>query len=51
MSKEIEMTQIADDDTVEIDLVELFYFLRHKIAWLILAVILGGIIAGGICII
>lgn len=48
MSKEIEMTQIADDDTVEIDLVELFYFLRHKIAWLILAVILGGIIAGGI---
>ena len=48
MSKEIEMTQIADNDTVEIDLVELFYFLRHKIAWLILAVILGGIIAGGI---
>lgn len=48
MSKEIEMTQIADDDTVEIDLVELFYFLRHKIVWLILAVILGGIIAGGI---
>ena len=48
MSETKETTQIIDDDAVEIDLVELFYYLRHKLAWLILAVILGGIIAGAI---
>lgn len=46
MSETKEMTQIIDDDAVEIDLVELFYYLRHKLVWLILSVILGGIIAG-----
>ena len=48
MSETKETAQIIDDDAVEIDLVELFYYLRHKLAWLILAVILGGIIAGAI---
>lgn len=48
MSETKETTQVIDDDAVEIDLVELFYYLRHKLAWLILAIILGGIITGAI---
>lgn len=48
MSETKETIPVIDDDAVEIDLVELFYYLRHKLAWLILAVILGGIIAGAI---
>lgn len=46
MSETKETTQIINDDAVEIDLVELFYYLRHKLVWLILAVILGGMTAG-----
>lgn len=48
MSETKETIPVIDDDAVEIDLVELFYYLRHKLAWLILAVILGGILAGAI---
>ena len=48
MSETKEMTQMTDDDAAEIDLVDLFYYLRHKLVWLILSVILGGIIAGAI---
>lgn len=46
MTETKETTQIINDDAVEIDLVELFYYLRHKLVWLILAVILGGMTAG-----
>lgn len=46
MSETKETTQIINDDAVEIDLVELFYYLRHKLVWLILAVILGSMTAG-----
>lgn len=46
MSETKETTQIINDDAVEIDLVELFYYLRHKLVWLILAVIFGGMTAG-----
>lgn len=46
MSETKETTQIINDDAVEIDLVELFYYLRHKLVWLIVAVILGGMTAG-----
>lgn len=46
MSETKETTQIINDDAVEIDLVELFYYLRHKLVWLILSVILGGMTAG-----
>lgn len=41
-----ETTQVIEDDAVEIDLVELFYYLRHKLIWLILVFLLGGTITG-----
>lgn len=41
-----ETTQMIEDDAVEIDLVELFYYLRHKLIWLILVFLLGGTITG-----
>ncbi len=48
MSETKETIPVIEDDAVEIDLVELFYYLRHKLVWLILAVILGGVIAGAV---
>lgn len=48
MNETKETTQMIEDDTVEIDLVELFYYLRHKLIWLILVFILGGVIMGAI---
>lgn len=48
MNETKETTQVIEDDAVEIDLVELFYYLRHKLIWLILAFILGGVIMGAI---
>lgn len=46
MNETKETTQVIEDDAVEIDLVELFYYLRHKLIWLILAFLLGGTITG-----
>ena len=46
MNETKETTQVIEDDAVEIDLVELFYYLRHKLIWLILVVLLGGTITG-----
>lgn len=46
MNERKETTQVIEDDAVEIDLVELFYYLRHKLIWLILAFLLGGMITG-----
>lgn len=36
------------EDEAEIDLVELFYYLSKRIIWLVLALVIGGVIAGGI---
>lgn len=46
MNETKETTQVIEDDVVEIDLVELFYYLRHKLIWLILVFLLGGTITG-----
>lgn len=46
MNETKETTQVIEDDAVEIDLVELFYYLRHKLIWLILVFLLGGTITG-----
>ncbi|MCI5934050.1 MAG: Wzz/FepE/Etk N-terminal domain-containing protein [Lachnospiraceae bacterium] len=46
MNERKETTQMIEDDAVEIDLVELFYYLRHKLIWLILVFLLGGTITG-----
>lgn len=46
MNETKETTQVIEDDAVEIDLVELFYYLRHKLICLILAFLLGGTITG-----
>lgn len=46
MNETKETTQMIEDDAVEIDLVELFYYLRHKLIWLILVFLLGGTITG-----
>lgn len=46
MNERKETTQLIEDDAVEIDLVELFYYLRHKLIWLILVFLLGGTITG-----
>lgn len=46
MNERKETTQVIEDDAVEIDLVELFYYLRHKLIWLILVFLLGGMITG-----
>ena len=43
-----EINQRADDDEIEIDLMEIFYALKKKIAIIILAGILGGGIGFGI---
>lgn len=36
------------EDEAEIDLVELFYYMSKRIIWLVLALVIGGVIAGGI---
>lgn len=47
MSQTNETNQpVQIDDEVEIDLVELFYYLRKRLIWLVLALIVGGVIAG-----
>ncbi len=41
------MTEQNSEET-EIDLLEIFYLLRAKLVWLILAFVIGGVIAGSI---
>lgn len=43
---QINTTQTSQDDEIEIDLLEIFYFLRAKIVWLIGAFVIGAIVAG-----
>ena len=47
MSQTNEKNQpVQMDDEAEIDLLELFYYLRKRLIWLVLAFIIGGIIVG-----
>lgn len=47
MSQTNEKNQsVQMDDEAEIDLLELFYYLRKRLVWLVLAFIIGGIIVG-----
>lgn len=48
MSQQTEKMQGQANDEMEIDLLELFYYLKAKLIWLILAFVIGACIAGGI---
>lgn len=39
---------MREEQEIEIDLLEIFYYLRAKLGWLILAFVLGGVLAGSI---
>lgn len=45
---EINATNDTEREEIEIDLLDLFYFYRSKIIWIIAAFIIGALIAGGI---
>lgn len=45
MNQENQLTEKNSEET-EIDLLEIFYLLRAKLVWLILAFVIGGVIAG-----
>ena len=47
MNQENQLTEQNSEET-EIDLLEIFYLLRAKLVWLILAFVIGGVIAGSI---
>ena len=47
MNQENQRTEQNGEET-EIDLLEIFYLLRAKLVWLILAFVIGGAIAGSI---
>lgn len=47
MNQENQLTEKNSEET-EIDLLEIFYLLRAKLVWLILAFVIGGVIAGSI---
>lgn len=47
MNRENQLTEQNSEET-EIDLLEIFYLLRAKLVWLILAFAIGGAIAGSI---
>ena len=44
MNQENQLTEQNSEET-EIDLLEIFYLLRAKLVWLILAFVIGGVIA------
>ena len=46
MNQETLTTQ-AENDEMEIDLLEVFYYLKARILWLILAFVIGAVVAGG----
>lgn len=48
MSQQSDNIQVRQDDEMEIDLLELFYYLRAKLIWLIIAFVVGAVVAGGI---
>lgn len=48
MSQQTENTQLQTNDEMEIDLLELFYYLKAKIVWLTIAFVVGALAAGGI---
>ena len=39
---------IEQNDETEIDLLDIYYLLKAKLKWLILAFVIGGLIAGSI---
>ena len=47
MNQENQLTEQNSEET-EIDLLEIFYLLRAKLVWLILAFVIGGVVAGSI---
>lgn len=48
MNEHKEITQTQQDTETEIDLLELFFYLKTKLMWLIVAFVAGAVIAGGI---
>ena len=50
MKQETELIQQQQDDETEIDLLEIFYLLKAKLAWLIFSFVIGGVLAAAITI-
>lgn len=48
MSQQTENMQIRQDEEMEIDLLELFFYLKAKLIWLIIAFVIGALAAFGI---
>lgn len=48
MSQQTDNIQVRQDDEMEIDLLELFYYLKAKLIWLIIAFVVGAVAAGSI---
>ena len=48
MNQENQLIEQNASEETEIDLLEIFYLLRAKLVWLILAFVIGGVIAGSI---
>lgn len=48
MGQKTENMQVQTNDEMEIDLLELFFYLKAKIVWLIIAFVVGALIAGNI---
>ena len=42
-----EPIELSGGDEVEIDLADLYYLLRQNLVWILLALVLGGVLAGG----
>lgn len=48
MTEKTEIRTAADNDEIEIDLAEIFYYLKSKLKWLILVFVLGALAAGSL---
>lgn len=48
MSQQSDNIQVRQNDEIEIDLLELFYYLKAKLIWLIIAFVVGAVVAGSI---
>lgn len=47
MSQQIERMQIEQDSEFEIDLLEIFYYLKARLIWLLVAFVMGAVLFGG----